>query len=193
ASYNQAVRLLEEKRPNEAAAYAAAAWLRSPADARAHALWLHTAQSAGFAAQGVLQPTRPLAVGILGASPGLWRWVAVVALSILALAAGFALARRFGRTAPSPRALTIWALLRGRGALVSFGLLGCYGLAASPDWVLVWRESIARPLPIEQPNSNQAPVLPAGTLARAGKAVLGWRLLRLAEGERVWVRQTDLV
>lgn len=193
ASYNHSIRLLEEQRPKEAAAYAAAAWLRSPADAKAHALWLHTGQSAGFAVQSVLQPTRPLAVRLLGQSPALWRWVAVAAICILALVAGLSLAYRFGRTAPSRRALIIWALLGGCGALLSFGLLGQYGLAASPDSVVVWRESIARPLPIEQPNDGQALLLTAGTLARADKSVLGWWLLRLADGDSVWVRQTDLV
>lgn len=194
ASYNHAIGLLDEERPSEAAAYAAAAWLRSPADERAHALWLHTAQSAGFAAQeGVLQPTRPLVVGLLGLSPALWRWVAVAAMFILALAAGLVLARRFGRAGPSSGTLMILAILGGSGTLVSFGLLERYGLAASSDSVVVWRESMSRPLPIEQPTDNQAPVLAAGTLARADKAVLGWRMLRLAAGDRVWVRQTDLV
>jgi hypothetical protein len=193
ASHDHAIALLQQGRRQEAAAHAAVAWLRSPADARAHALWLHAADQAGVGEQGLAQPTLPLTARLLGYSPALWRWLAVIAVFVPALAAALALARRFGHPVPAPRLLVVLALFGGAAGLSSFGLLIGYGFAASPDGVIVWRDARARPLPIEQPTDEQAPVLVAGTFARGEQSVLGWRRLRLRHGATAWVRREDLV
>jgi hypothetical protein len=119
--------------------------------------------------------------------------LAFAAAFTLALAAAGALARRFGRHAPQPQSLLALAIVAVVILLFSYGLLRQYGLAASPDAVLIWREATARPLPIEQPDDDQAPVLVAGTLARVEQTLLGWHRLRFDTGDTAWVQRSDLI
>jgi len=193
ASYNHAVRLLEEGRPNEAAAFAAAAWLRSPADKNAHKLWLSAAQDANFDSRAVPQPVGPVYSFLLGVSPALWRWVALVAMIVLGVAIVIQLGRRYGRSKLPVNLVVALVLAGGLGLVVSLVLLDRYGLASSPDAVVIWQETMSRSLPIEQPDDDQAAVIPAGSLARAEKALLGWWLVSLNSGDQVWVRQESIV
>jgi hypothetical protein len=83
--------------------------------------------------------------------------------------------------------------ISGLAAAVAAIALYAYGVAASPDAVLVWRAAPLRALPVDTPAETAPVQLPAGAAAHAERAFLGWWRLRFADGRAGWVRRENLI
>ncbi len=136
----------------------------------------------------------PAAMRIVAAlSPAQWQWLVV--LAALLGATGFAVVllaqhrprfRPYGQ--PALAAPVLAALITVAAALAH----AHYGILADRRAAIVGTTSSLRSIPTDLEQQEAKP-LPAGTIAAMEKEFLGWRLLRLGNGETGWARSECLV
>lgn len=140
----------------------------------------------------IARPPGPVRL-VAALSPAQWQWLVV--LAALLGAAGFAVVllaqhrprfKPYGQ--PALAAPVIAALIMVAAALAH----AHYGVLADRSAAIVGTSSLLRSIPtdLEQQETKE---LPAGTIGTIEKEFLGWRLLRLPNGETGWVRRECLV
>lgn len=197
ARHDLAVMLAAQDQWAEAAGHAASAYLQQPSHPQTRRTWRLTAQMAGVSLDPRMSPPRPDAgwreAAASRLAPGGWSRLA----GVLTGAVGLALMvwlwsvyqgrRRRAVAAPAAGGVAGVALA---GALLA---LAHYGPAAAPDAVIVWDAGPLRQLPVDTPAQIEPVQLAAGALGRSDHGFLGWRRVRLADGEVGWVRQERLI
>lgn len=188
--YNRGRAAAEAKNWPLAATHAGIAWVQHPRATETAALWTLAAREAGT--RGLPVPTDPRGQ-FTGLLPPLgWQVIALAAALLITGGYGALLLHRFGHL---PRT----ALLAGAVAAVSgtiAGAVACagvagYGVAATPDATITWRQVPLRTLPVETPDALLQ--LPPGTVGHRDAAFIGWSRLTLADGRSGWVRRGELV
>lgn len=140
----------------------------------------------------IAHPPGPLGL-VAVFSPAQWQWLVVLAAALGAT--GFALVllaqhhQRFRPCGTPALAAPVLAALIIAAAAVAHAH---YGILADRSAAIVSTPAQLRSIPTEL-EQQETKDLPAGTLATIDKEFLGWRLLRLANGETGWVRAEHLV
>jgi hypothetical protein len=196
ARHNLALALVQQDRPAEAAAHAAAAFVQHPSDPSVRWHFALAAEKSG-AVPGPLAPF--LHPGFSQdfarfASPAQWQRGLVASAGAAALALGVLLFNAYGRKSRRTLALAAGALVLSVCAgVTAFGGWQAYGTAAHPDATIVARATTLRSIPTEADTAQKATPLAAGSIALADKSFLGWQRLRFENGQTGWVRKDDLV
>ena len=197
ARYDLARRAAIAHRWEAAAVGAGIAAVQSPRNAAVRALWSRAAREAGFggAGEGGLPQREGIAETLAAlAAPAAWQLVGLLAALAFAGGGAMVLLVRFGHVRRIARAGGF--VLLGAGALAGGAAatsLGAYGLAASPDAALTWHETLLRPLPVDTPDDDAPVRLAPGILARPDRQFLGWRHVRLGNGQAGWLREDQLL
>ncbi len=196
ARHNLALALAQQSRWPEAAAHATAAFVQQPGiEANRWNLAL-AYERAGYTPAPLAPFLHPGPREILAqqASPAAWERRLILASAVGALALGWLLfAAYHGQTRWTRfAACTAFALatVAGAAALLS---RSTYGLTAHPQAVIVWRNTTLHSIPTEAETAQQTTALPAGSIAIADHAFLGWKRLAFPNGQTGWVRQEALV
>ena len=193
ASYTQARTAMLAGKEAKAAPDAAAAWLQHPS-AETAALWTLAAEKSGA----------PTDLGGVSLPPEGWRrlfgtlsspaWQRLLISSIAMGTAGLILllAALYGFASRSARLISgVVIALGALGAGVSAGAIAYYGPAGRAQGAILSTAAPLRPLPVDTPDTG-LPVAQAGMAVTADKAFLGWRHIRLADGQDGWVPATML-
>jgi tetratricopeptide (TPR) repeat protein len=196
ARHNLSLALAQQENWGEAAAQATAAFVQNPQmDATRWNLQLAYSK-AGYTptAIGPLLDSSPRADLARLASPADWERLFVIACAGLTLALAVLLLLGYGigpRWSKWPALLVIVAaLLVISGSLVS---RSAYGLAASPDAVIVWRSGTLYSIPTEADTTQQTASLSAGSMGTVDKTFLGWVRLYFTNGQTGWVRKSEII
>lgn len=196
ARHNLALALAQQDRWPEAAAHATAAYVQHPGSEAGRWNLALTCEKAGYTPT-VLAPfltPGPRHLVARTASPAAWdRWL-LTAATLAALALGWLIFSAY-HTRPG------WTNLLAGGALVAAFALGgvalssrtAYGLAASPEAVVVWRSTTLRSIPTEAETTQKTTTLAAGSVGQVNRTFLGWTHLTLANGQTGWLRQDDII
>jgi tetratricopeptide (TPR) repeat protein len=196
ARHNLSLALAQQERWAEAAAQATAAFVQNPrVDASRWNLQLAYSK-AGYTptAIGPLLDSSPRADLARLASPANWERIFICAAVALCLALAVLLLRGYGlgpRWAKWPAMIVIiTAVLIIGGSLVG---RSSYGLAASPDAVIVWRSGTLYSIPTEADTAQQTTTLSAGAMGTVDKTFLGWVRLNFTNGQTGWVRKSETI
>lgn len=196
ARHNLSLALVQQERPGEAAAQAAAAFVQQPGNPSVRwnfALAAEKAGAAPAALAGFLTPGPRHSIGQL-ASPANWQVGLIVAAWGVAASIGWLLFSTYGRRTRLIRwcalGSVVLCLVIGAAAVVG---LRSYGLAAHTDAVIVARAATLRSVPTEADTTQKTSPLAAGSIALADKTFLGWTRLAFENGQTGWVRKEDIV
>jgi hypothetical protein len=197
ARHNLSLAMAQQNRWGEAAAQATAAFVQQPASGQVRwqfALACEKAEVAptglgAFLAPGPFQHLARLA------SPATWQRTLVIAAWIAAAALGFLLVRRYREKSSGWAERAALGSLALGGVLAAVSLAGwlAYGPAADGRAVVTWREATLCSIPTEADTSQKTSPLPAGSVALADKAFLGWVRLSFENGQTGWVRREETV
>lgn len=184
--HNLALALAQQGRWDEATAHAFAARLHAPAAPETGRLLAVVGPRATYRL-----PSPPPAA--TRATLRTWQHLAFAGAAALALGLAAYIAAAY-YTSRVNRVAGHALFLLGAAALTA-GLLAvrAHGPLAQTDAALVWRTANLRAVPTDAGEQKVISELPAGTITRIDASFLGWRRLRLPDGNSGWTRAEALV
>jgi hypothetical protein len=198
ARHNLSLALAQQERPAEASAFAATAFVQSPANPTVRWTFTHAVERTGTAASPLAAFFTPgLRHSVARAfSPAVWQRIAIAAVALAALGAAAVLVNAYGRR----RRAVVWSgasavLLAGAAATVAGSSIAAFGAAAHPAAAIVARPTTLRSIPTDADTAQKSTPLTAGTLALVDRSFLDGRWIRLAfeNGQTGWARKEDIV
>ncbi|MCX6956317.1 MAG: BatD family protein [Verrucomicrobia bacterium] len=196
ARHNLALALAQQDKVPEAAAQAAIAFVQNPAhpSVRWHlALASEKGGTIPAPLAPFLHPTPRESLAQL-ASPATWQRVLVASAFLTALALAWLLTNSYGRRSGLVSFGAI-ALIVVSVALAAASVIGwkTYATAADRAAVIAFRGGTLRSIPTEADTTQKTSPLPAGSIALAGRTLLGWTQLTFDNGQTGWVRNEELL
>jgi len=196
ARHNVSLALAQQDRWGEAAGHATAAFVQH---ARNPSVQWHLAlafEKAGYtpAPLALFLQSGPLPQLARLASPAEWQLGLVLASILAMLALGIWLARAYGWRSGWAHPLAVVALILALTlAVIALCGLHAYSITADARAVVAWRGGVLRSIPTEADTTQKTTPLPAGSIAVADKAFLGWLRLSFDNGQTGWVRKEDVL
>lgn len=198
ARHNLSLVLAQQDRPAEAAAFAATAFVQSPADPAVRWTFTHAVERTGIAASPLAAfftpgPRHALARAY---SPAVWQRIAVGAALCAALGLAVVLVNAYGsrrRLVSQGAAVAVLLAVLAGGAAGSS--IAAYGAAADGASAIAARPSTLRSIPTEADTTQKSTPLAAGSLVVIDRTFLDGRWLRVVfeNGQTGWVRREDVV
>ncbi len=198
ARHNLSLALAQQERPAEASAFAATAFIQSPAHPSVRWTFTHAVERTGTAASPLAAfftpgPRHAVAQTF---SPAIWQRIAIGSIALAGLGVAVILVNAYG---PRRRFL-VWsgasaAVLAGVATLAAGSSIAAFGAAADPSAAIVARPATLRSIPTEADTTQKTTPLSAGTLVLVDRTFLDGRWIRLAfdNGQTGWVRKDDIV